>query len=318
MPIVIPDNLPAFPILKKEGVRVISEQRALKQDIRALEIGLLNLMPNKEDTETQFIRLIASTPLQVNFTLVRMTFHESKNTRKEYLEEFYLTFQEIKPRKFDGFIITGAPIELLEFAQVDYWDEMCEVFDWVVDHVHSTFGICWGGMAMLNYWHKLPKVNFKDKISGCYPMTNYAKTSSYLKGFSDEILVPISRWAGVNQKDIDQTLELKTLLGSPQTGPCLIEDKKYPALYIMNHFEYETETLKNEFARDKKAIPDTVKMPQNYFPDNNPNAQPINRWRSNGHLLYSNWVNRIYQTTEFDLAQIGTDRKNIYPNQSTK
>ena len=309
MPIVIPENLPAFPILQEEGVRVIGEKRAQQQDIRPLEIGLLNLMPNKEDTEKQFIRLIGLTPLQVNLTLLRMTTHEPKNTNKEYLEEFYLTFQEVKGRKFDGMIITGAPIELYEFDQVGYWEEMSEVIDWLIGHVHLTLGICWGGMAMLNYWHGLPKINFDTKISGCYPMQNYSQTSSYLKGFSDEIIVPISRWSGVNQKDIDQNPNLTTLLGSPETGPCFIEDLKYPALYIMNHFEYDTETLLQEFKRDKKANPKEVQLPQNYFPENNPDSYPVNRWRSNGHLLYSNWVNKIYQTTKYDLTKIGMSKK---------
>ncbi len=303
---MIPDGLPAFSLLRNEGVRVISESRALRQDIRPLEIGLLNLMPNKEDTETQFIRLVGSTPLQVNFTLIRMTFHESKNTNKEYLEEFYLTFQEVKHRKFDGFIITGAPIELLEFQEVDYWDELCEIFDWSLANVHAIFGICWGGMAMMNYWHQTPKVHFEKKISGCYPMHNYAAASSYLKGFSDEIIVPISRWAGVDQDDIDRSSHLKTLLGSPETGPCLIEDLKNPALYIMNHFEYDTDTLLKEYMRDRKADAFNANLPANYFAEDNPEAKPVNRWRSHGHLLYSNWVNRIYQTTEFDIARVGS------------
>ena len=310
MPIIIPDKLPAFSIVEKEGVQVMSERKALRQDIRPLEIGLLNLMPNKVDTETQFIRLIGSTPLQINFTLIRMTEHVSKSTSMEYLEEFYVTFEDIKTRKFDGLIITGAPIEHLEYEQIYYWNELCEVFDWAQTNVHSTFGICWGGMAMMYHWYKLPKVQFDRKLFGCFPLENHEITSPFLRGFSDNIHIPISRWAGMGQNDIDKTEGLKTLLGSTETGPCLIEDTKYHSLYIMNHFEYSTDTLLNEYNRDLAAKDMEIQQPKNYFPNENPDAKPINKWRSNGHLLYSNWINHIYQTTDYDLSRIGRNTTN--------
>ncbi len=309
MPIVIPDNLPAFSVMEKEGVQVMSEKKALRQDIRALEIGLINLMPNKVDTETQFIRLIGSTPLQINFTLIRMTEHVSKSTSMEYLNQFYVTYEEIKDRKFDGLIITGAPIEHLEYEEIYYWQELCDVFDWTQSNVHSTFGICWGGMAMMYYWYNLPKVQFDQKLFGCYPQTNHETNSPFLRGFSDNIYIPVSRWAGMDQKDIDESKGLKTLLGSQETGPCLIEDIRHHSLYIMNHFEYSTDTLMNEYNRDLNAEGIEIQLPKYYFPNENPEIKPINKWRSNGHLLYSNWINYIYQTTEYELAKIASERK---------
>ncbi len=286
----------------------MSEKRALRQDIRPLEIGLLNLMPNKVDTETQFIRLIGSTPLQINFTLIRMTEHVSKSTPMEYLDEFYVTYNDIRDQKFDGLIITGAPIEHLPYEEIYYWQELCEVFNWTQTNVHATFGICWGGMAMMYYWYNLPKVQFDRKLFGCFTLDNHNPTSPFLRGFSDNVYIPVSRWAGMNQDDMDQTEGLTTLLGSKETGPCLIEDTKFHALYIMNHFEYSTETLLNEYKRDLAAEDIEIQPPKNYFPDDNPELIPLNKWRSNGHLLYSNWINNIYQTTEFDLAKIASER----------
>jgi len=304
MPIKIPTDLPAFKALSKEGVMVVSEEEATRQDIRPLQIGLLNLMPTKIQTETQFARLIGATPLQIELTLIRMSEHHSKNTSPAHMETFYQPVSEILSKKFDGLIITGAPIEHLPFEQVTYWKELCEVFEWSRSNVHSTFGVCWGGMAMINYFHGINKYLLPEKKFGCYWQKNLAGNSPYLRGFSDECLIPISRWTEIKQTEVDQHAQLKTLLGSSETGPCLIEDNKHRGLYIFNHFEYDSDTLKKEFERDL-VNNDNARIPINYFKDNNPKFTPLNRWRSHAHLLYGNWINEIYQNTPFDIKDIG-------------
>jgi homoserine O-succinyltransferase len=304
MPIKIPTDLPAFKELSKEGVMVVSEEEATRQDIRPLQIGLLNLMPTKIQTETQFARLIGATPLQIELTLIRMSEHHSKNTSPVHMETFYQPVSEILSKKFDGLIITGAPIEHLPFEQVTYWKELCEVFEWSRSNVHSTFGVCWGGMAMINYFHGINKYLLPEKKFGCYWQRNLVKNSPYLRGFSDECLIPISRWTEIKQTEVDQHAQLKTLLGSSETGPCLIEDNKHRGLYIFNHFEYDSGTLKQEFERDL-VNNDNARIPINYFKDNNPEFTPLNRWRSHAHLLYGNWINEIYQNTPFDIKDIG-------------
>lgn len=304
MPIKIPADLPAFDVLTNEGVMVMSPDQAARQDIRALRIGLLNLMPKKIQTENQFARLIGATPLQIELSLIRMTEHQTKNTAAEHMEEFYHSFQEIKHEKFDGLIITGAPIEHLEFPEVTYWDEMREVFEWTQTNVHSTFGVCWGGMAMINYFHGVKKHMLDRKAFGCFRHQNLAPASPYLRGFSDDFVVPVSRWTEMKQAEIDAVPGLRTLLGSDQVGPCLVEDKAHRALYIFNHFEYDSDTLKQEYDRDV-ANGTPINVPDNYYPNDDPSQQPQNRWRSHAHLLYGNWINEIYQTTPYELDQIG-------------
>lgn len=305
MPITLPANLPAYDVLSREGVMVMSDTRAARQDIRQIKIGLLNLMPKKIQTENQFARLIGATPLQIDFRLIRMSEHQTKNTAAEHMEEFYKPFQEVKDEKFDGLIITGAPIEHLPFEEVTYWDELCEVFDWTQTNVHSTFGVCWGGMAMINHFHGVPKHILDHKAFGCIRHSNCAPASPYLRGFSDDLVMPVSRWTELRRDEIKASPGLEILLDSPETGPALVEDAGHRALYIFNHFEYDSGTLKEEYDRDFEAGK-TINVPVNYYPENDPSRPPTNRWRSHAHLLYGNWINEIYQTTPFDMAEIGT------------
>ncbi|NOC44871.1 MULTISPECIES: homoserine O-succinyltransferase [unclassified Ruegeria] len=304
MPIKIPSELPAFDVLTKEGVMVMDEDQAMRQDIRPLRIGLLNLMPKKIQTENQFARLIGATPLQIDLSLIRMTEHRTKNTAAEHMSEFYRPFQEIKDQKFDGLIITGAPIEHLEFHDVTYWDEISEIFDWTQTNVHSTFGVCWGGMAMINHFHGVKKYMLDAKAFGCFRHRNLDPASPFLRGFSDDCVIPVSRWTEMKQDEIDRAPGLRTLLGSDDVGPCLVEDPGHRALYIFNHFEYDSDTLKQEYDRDvSNGTP--INVPINYYPDDDPSKTPQNRWRSHAHLLYGNWINEIYQTTPFDMTKIG-------------
>ncbi len=304
MPIRIPSTLPAFDILSNEGVMVMSRRHADRQDIRPLDIALLNLMPEKIKTETQFARLIGATPLQLELTLIRMSEHKSKTTSESHMGAFYQPFQAVKDRKFDGLIITGAPIEHLPFSDVTYWDELREIFDWTQTNVHSTFGVCWGGMAMINHFHGVDKHMLNAKAFGCFRHQNKQPTSPYLRGFSDDCVIPVSRWTEMRQDEIDARDGLVTLLASDEVGPCLVQDNAHRALYIFNHFEYDTDTLKGEYDRDvAKGKP--INVPVNYYPDDDPSKPPLNRWRSHGHLLYTNWISEIYLTTPFDQNMIG-------------
>ncbi|MFQ6552273.1 homoserine O-succinyltransferase [Aestuariibius insulae] len=307
MPITLPASLPAFDVLTEEGVMVMAEDQAARQDIRPLRIGLLNLMPKKIQTETQFARLIGATPLQIKFSLIRMSEHQTRNTASEHMAEFYRPFQDVRGEKFDGLIITGAPIEHLPFEEVTYWDELTEVMDWTQTNVHSTFGVCWGGMAMLNHFHSVPKHMLDAKLFGCFRHANLAPNSPYLRGFSDDCVVPVSRWTEIRAKDLPAGVT--QLLGSNETGPCLIEDPAHRAIYILNHFEYDSGTLKQEYDRDlaqSQVAGQQIQTPLNYFPDDDPARAPLNRWRSHAHLLYGNWINEIYQTTHFDMTLIGS------------
>jgi homoserine O-succinyltransferase/O-acetyltransferase len=305
MPIRLPETLPAFAILDAEGVMVMGEDRAARQDIRPLQIALLNLMPEKILTETQFARLIGATPLQIELTLVRMSEHTPKTAAPEHMESFYRPFSDIRQQKYDGLIVTGAPIEHLAFDAVTYWDELRQIFDWTQTHVHSTFGVCWGGMAMLRHFHGIDKHMLKAKAFGCFRHRNMAPASPYLRGFSDDCVIPVSRWTEMREAEIEACPGLIQLLGSDEAGPCLVEDTDHRALYIFNHLEYDTDTLKREYERDVAAGRDTG-VPVNYFPGDDPARPPVNRWRSHAHLLYGNWINQIYQTTPYELAAIGT------------
>ena len=303
MPITLPETLPAFEVLSREGVMVMSDTRAARQDIRPLRIGLLNLMPKKIQTENQFARLVGATPLQIDFQLIRMTEHQTKNTAAAHMEAFYRPFQEVRSEKFDGLIITGAPIEHLAFEEVTYWDELEEVMDWTQTHVHSTFGVCWGGMAMAYHFHGIGKHMLDRKAFGCFRHQNLAPASPYLRGFSDDFVIPVSRWTEMRADEIEAA-GLRILLGSDEVGPCLVEDAAHRALYIFNHFEYDSGTLKEEYDRDV-ANGTPINVPLNYYPDDDPSKAPLNRWRSHAHLLYGNWINEIYQSTPYDLAKIG-------------
>lgn len=304
MPIKIPSRLPAFDVLRNEGVMVLDEELASRQDIRPLRIALLNLMPKKIQTENQFARLIGATPLQIELSLIRMSDHQARNTAAEHMESFYRPFEEMKDEKFDGLIITGAPIEHLEFSEVTYWDELGEVMEWTQTNIHSTFGVCWGGMAMINHFHGVKKHILPEKAFGCFRHRNLAPASPYLRGFSDDCTVPVSRWTEMRQDEVNAHPGLTTLLGSDEVGPCLIEDPAHRALYVFNHFEYDRDTLKQEYDRDvENGVP--INVPCNYYPEDDPSRTPVNRWRSHAHLLYGNWINEIYQTTPFDMNEIG-------------
>ncbi|MEM9147302.1 MAG: homoserine O-succinyltransferase [Pseudomonadota bacterium] len=304
MPIKIPADLPAHDVLSREGVMVMSEETALRQDIRPLQIGLLNLMPNKVRTETQFARLIGATPLQIELTLIKMTEHVSKNTATEHLEAFYIPFEEARRRRFDGFIITGAPIEHLPFDQVTYWGELRTVFDWTQSHVHATFAICWGAQAMLNHFHGVPKHMLPTKAFGCFRHRNLVPSTPYLRGFSDDFVIPVSRWTEIRAAELPDAGDLRLLVSGAETGPCLIEDAGHRALYMFNHIEYDTTSLDEEYRRDV-ARGDAVAIPRNYYPGDDPACPPENRWRSHAHLLFGNWINEVYQTTPYDLTAIG-------------
>ena len=304
MPIKIPANLPAHAVLSAEGVMVMDPSHADRQDIRPLRIALLNLMPLKIQTENQFARLIGATPLQIELTLLRMTSHQTKNTSSDHMEQFYKPFSAVRDEKFDGLIITGAPIEHLDFQDVTYWPEMVEVMNWTQSHVHATLGVCWGGMAMINYLHGVKKYELPQKAFGCSRHQNLEPSSPFLRGFSDDFVVPVSRWTEIKQDEISAAPGLKTLLGSSETGPCLVEDPAHRTLYLFNHFEYDSNTLKQEYDRDI-ANGTPINIPGHYYPGDDPSQTPLNRWRSHAHLLYGNWINEIYQTTPFDRNEIG-------------
>ncbi|MGB6116813.1 MAG: homoserine O-succinyltransferase [Mesorhizobium sp.] len=304
MPIKIPDQLPAREVLIREGVSVMDERTALRQDIRPLQIGLLNLMPNKVRTETQFARLIGASPLQVELSLVRIGGHKAKNTSEEHLISFYETWDEVKDRKFDGFIITGAPVELLPFEDVTYWDELARILDWTKTNVHSSFFICWGAMAAAWHFHKVPKYELSTKAFGVFRHSNNAPASPYLAGFSDDFAVPVSRWTEVKTADIQHAPDLELLMESEATGPCLLAERAGNRLYMFNHIEYDSTSLKDEYDRDV-AAGTQIAVPHNYYPSDDPANPPQNRWRSHAHLLFGNWINRVYQTTCFDLDEIG-------------
>lgn len=300
MPIKIPDDLPARLTLEAEGVAVMRQTDAVRQDIRPLRIGLLNLMPNKISTETQLARLLGATPLQVELTLVRMTDHVARNTSADHMNAFYRPWAEIAEERFDGFIVTGAPVAHLPFEGVSYWTEFCQVLDWTQTHVHSCLTICWAAQAALYYFHGLSKHRRSHKAFGVFHHRNLAPSSPYLRGFSDDFCVPVSRWAEVRGEDIPAGSGLQILADSEATGLCLVDDPRHRALHMLNHLEYDTETLRDEYIRDGANV-----LPVNYFPDDDPTRAPENRWRSHAHLLFGNWINQVYQTAPFDLAEIG-------------
>lgn len=308
MPIKIPDQLPTREALVREGVMVMDEQTALRQDIRPLQIGLLNLMPDKIRTEAQIARLLGSTPLQVELSLVRIGGHTPKNTPQDHLIAFYQTWEEVKDRKFDGFIITGAPIETLPFEEVTYWEEMKQILDWTETNVHSSIFICWGAMAAIWHFHQVPKYALAEKAFGIYRHRNLRPASRYLAGFSDDFQISVSRWTEVRKQDLPAESGLELLMESDETGVCLIAEERCNRLYIFNHVEYDSTTLADEYFRDLAAgVP--VKLPHNYFPGDDPTKPPLNRWRSHAFLLFGNWINQAYQTTPFDMNQIGCDRQ---------
>ena len=304
MPIKIPNDLPARLTLEKEGVMLMTEDTAHRQDIRALRIGLLNLMPNKIKTETQFARLIGATPLQVELSLIKITNHKSKNTPNDHMITFYRDWEKVLNEKFDGLIITGAPIELLEFEDVTYWDELRRIYDWTQTHVQSTFNICWGAQAALYHFHHVPKHALAQKAFGIYRHKNLSPASPYLRGFSDDFSMPVSRWTENLKSELPKGKGLEVLMESEEAGLCFVADYPHRQLYMFNHIEYDTNSLGDEYRRDVEAGK-TINPPANYFPGGNTFATPENRWRSHAHLLFGNWINEVYQSTPFRLEDIG-------------
>jgi homoserine O-succinyltransferase len=304
MPIKIPDKLPAFEALLNEGVRVMTEAAAIRQDIRPLQIGLLNLMPNKIKTELQTARLLGASPLQVELSLIRIGNHVSKTTSEDHMLTFYQAWETARDRKFDGFIVTGTPVETIPYEEVSYWEEMQQIFEWTKTNVHSTMFVCWGAMAALYHFHGVPKRLLREKAFGVYRQTVLKPSSRYLHGFSDDFSVPVSRWAEINIADLEGRPDVTLLAFSEEKGACLMEDRNCGRLYMLDHVEYDSGSLADEYFRDVKAnVP--IKLPVNYFPNSDPALRPRNRWRSHAHLLMSNWINEIYQTTPFDIGRIG-------------
>ena len=304
MPIKIPNDLPAVKTLNNENIFVMTEKRAITQDIRPLKILLLNLMPKKIETETQLSRLLGNSPLQVDLELIHTKSHKSKNTSAEHLFTFYKTFQDVKNRTFDGMIITGAPVEQLEFEEVEYWEELCEIMEWSKTHVHSTFHICWGAQAGLYYHFGVKKYPLDKKLFGVFPTTADYKQSILLRGFDDTFMVPQSRHTTVKTEDIKAVAKLKILASSEETGVYAAMTEKGRQIFITGHSEYDAGTLAAEYFRDKREGK-PIDIPKNYFPDDNPENPPLVTWRSHANLLYSNWLNYfVYQTTPYNINEI--------------
>ncbi len=303
MPILIPRELPAYNTLKEENVFVMHEQRALKQDIRPLRIAIVNLMPTKEVTETQLIRMLANTPLQVDLQLLTMDTHESKNTDKLHLENFYKTYDEIKNQRFDGMIITGAPVEFLPYEEVDYWKELTEIFEYTKSNVFSTLHICWGAQAALYYHYGIEKFVMDKKLFGVFKHELLDKKSELTRGFDEEFFAPHSRHTQVRKEDILKVHDLKILAESEATGPHIIATEDKRMVFVQGHMEYDRDTLKLEYERDvKKGLP--IEVPQDYFKDNDPNRDIVVKWSGHGNLFFANWLNYVYQETPYDLNEL--------------
>ncbi len=304
MPIKIPNELPAVKVLNSENIFVMTETRAITQDIRPLKLLILNLMPLKIDTETQLSRMLGNTPLQIEIELMKTSTYESKNTSQEHLISFYKTFDEVKNRKFDGLIITGAPVEQMEFEEVEYWDELCRIMEWSKKNVTSTFHICWGAQAGLYYHYGIKKYPLEKKLFGVYPHKVDYKNAILMRGFDDTFYVPHSRHTTVKREDIEKIPELKILSSSEEAGIYAVSSKNGRQIFITGHSEYDPGTLRKEYERDKNlGLP--IDMPENYFPDNDDTKEPVSTWRAHANLLYTNWLNYfVYQTTPYDINDI--------------
>ncbi|MEE1013155.1 MAG: homoserine O-succinyltransferase [Clostridia bacterium] len=310
MPIKVQDNLPAIETLNQENIFVITEKRALTQDIRPLKILILNLMPTKIATETQLLRVLGNTPLQIDISFMHAHTHESKNISKSHLETFYGTFADYKDQKFDGLIITGAPVETMEFEEVDYWEELCEIMEWSKSHVTSTFHICWGAQAALYYHYGIKKYPVENKVFGVFPhhVVPEKKHKMLLRGFDDTFYAPHSRHTEIKAEDIQKVPELEILATSPDAGVYIVTAKSERQFFITGHSEYDDITLATEYFRDRDKGLD-IQVPANYFPEDNPDNPPRNTWRSHANLLYSNWLNYfVYQTTPYNIEDIDDKR----------
>lgn len=305
MPIRIPDNLPAAEILEQENVFIMHENRAYRQDIRPLRILLLNLMPNKIVTETQLLRLLSNSPLQIDVDLIYTASYSPRNTPEEHLTKFYETFDQVKDRLYDGMIITGAPVEQMPFEAVAYWPELCEIMDWSKTHVYSTLHICWGAQAGLYHHHGIPKYDLDRKVFGVYPHSrSWTRPVRLFRGFDDIFYVPHSRFTEVRRSDIEKQSNLRILSESPDSGIYAVSDLLGRQIFLTGHSEYDPLTLKSEYERDRERGL-AVDLPENYFRDNHPENPPLVTWRSSAYLLFANWLNYyVYQVTPFDLSQL--------------
>ncbi|MCH9844731.1 MAG: homoserine O-succinyltransferase [Alphaproteobacteria bacterium] len=305
MPIKIPDDLPAHKILSLEGVPLITQHDALIQDIRPLKIVILNLMPDKIQTETQLARLLGNSPLQIELSLMKIGAHQSKNTAHSHLLNFYQNWEELQDEYFDGLIITGAPLEHLAFADVTYWQELQAIFDWSLHHVSKVFSICWGAQAALYHFYGLTSPLLPAKRFGIFQqrINPNHQNHSLMRGINDSAAVPVSRHSETQASDINNIKHLITLLDSDEAGPCLVDDSYAQYVYMFNHLEYDSHTLRDEYQRDV-AKNKKIDLPQSYFPDNNSLASPVNIWRSTAHLLFRNWIDDVYHSTPFDITKI--------------
>ena len=304
MPIRIPNELPATQTLTDENIFVMTETRAMTQDIRPLQILVLNLMPTKVATETQLARLLSNTPLQVELELMQTSTHEAKNASKEHMLKFYTTFDQVRDRNFDGLVITGAPVEHLAFEEVEYWNELCQIMEWSRTHVYSTFHICWGAQAGLYYHYGIPKLPLDKKLFGVFPHVVERRSSMLLRGFDDVFMVPHSRHTTIAREDVERCSKLKILASSEEAGIYAISTEGGRQVFITGHSEYDPLTLKAEYDRDKaKGLP--IDVPKNYFPDDDDTKAPVVSWRSHANLLYHNWLNYyVYQTTPYEIKTI--------------
>ncbi len=304
MPVRIPDALPATAVLERENIFVMTEHRAMHQDIRPLRVLLLNLMPTKIVTETQLMRKLSNTPLQIEVELLRMATRDSTHVSAEHLQTFYRTFEQVREERFDGLIVTGAPVEKLEFDQVDYWDELCQIFEWSNTNVHSCFFICWGAQAAIQYFYNVPKYDLDAKRFGVFEHRLVKPTSPLVRGFNDISYMPHSRHTEVRYEDIVANQNLEVITYSDEAGPAIVKSIDSHHFFVFGHPEYDHDTLQLEYERDVAAgLPITV--PVNYYPDDDPSREPLVRWRAEAQLLYVNWLNYyVYQTTPYDLNQL--------------
>lgn len=307
MPIMIPNGLPAAATLAEENIFVMNETRAVTQDIRPLQILVLNLMPTKIATETQLSRLLGNTPLQVELELIHTDSHESKNTSREHLLKFYQTFEDVKDRWFDGLIITGAPVEQMPFEEVDYWPELCQIMDWSTTHVHSTLHICWGAQAGLYHHYGIQKYDLPAKASGVFEHYLVKPQSPLVRGFDDRFYAVHSRNTDVRREDVEAEPQLEVVAVSDEVGLYIVKSTDSRRFFVFGHPEYDTDTLRLEYERDvKRGL--NPQVPAHYFPGDDPTAEPRNVWRSQAQLLYTNWLNYyVYQTTPYDLARAGEE-----------
>ena len=304
MPIKIPSDLPARAILEKEGVPIIDDDHAVLQDIRPLRIAVLNLMPLKQKTETQLARVLGATPLQVEMELLALTTHTPKTVSEEHMDEFYDPWTEIAERKFDGLIVTGAPIEQLPFEDVTYWKEMCRIFEWSRTNVHSLFNLCWGAQAALHHFYGIPKYQLPQKAFGVFEHRVMNNASELCRGLNDTLYIPVSRHTENHAADLAPYPQLEILMESAETGIALVHDHELNHVHMFNHLEYDSDTLDAEYRRDAEKG-ESIQVPANYYPDNNPANTPVNHWRAYAHILFGNWINMVYQTTPFDMDDIG-------------